>query len=56
MPEAWDLAFKSISNSQIGVVKTTSKVVLQPMEVKTVAEFVRKDKKYRCCLNRNYGK
>lgn len=41
-PEAWQLAFQSISNSQVDIVKTTSKITLQPMEVKTVTSLVRK--------------
>lgn len=39
-PEAWQMAFHAINNNQVGVVKTASKVTLQPMEVKTVTGFV----------------
>lgn len=42
-PEAWQMAFHAINNNQVDVVKTTSKVTLQPMEVKTVTGFVRKN-------------
>lgn len=37
------MAFHAINNNQVGVVKTTSKITLQPMEVKTVTGFVRKN-------------
>lgn len=42
-PEAWQMAFHAINNNQVGVVKTTSKITLQPMEVKTITGFVRKN-------------
>ena len=42
VPEAWQSAISSISNSQVGRVKSTTKLTLQPMEVKTVTGFVRK--------------
>ena len=42
-PEAWQLVFHAINNNQVGVVKTTSKITLQPIEVKTVTGFVRKN-------------
>ena len=42
VPQNWRLAFNSLCNSQVGTVKATSKIVLQPMEVKTITGFVRK--------------
>ena len=42
VPQSWKLAFCSLSHSQVGTVKATSKVVLQPMEAKTITGFVRK--------------
>ena len=42
MPEPWQLGFQAITNNQVGVVRATSNVVLQPMEVRTVHGFVRK--------------
>ena len=38
----WQSAFRSLSQNQVGVVKTTTKLSLQPMETKTVTGFVRK--------------
>ena len=42
VPQAWQSAFMSLNNKQIGVVKLTNKLTLQPMEVKDVHCFVRK--------------
>ena len=42
VPEAWQAAFFSISDSQVGRVKSTTKLTLQPREIKTVTGFVRK--------------
>ena len=33
IPSTWDLAFSALTNNHIGVVKSTVKVTLQPMEV-----------------------
>ena len=44
VPQNWKLAFLSLCNSQVGTVKATNKVVLQPMEAKTITGFVRKVK------------
>ena len=38
----WQSAFRSLSQNKVGVVKTTTKLSLQPMETKTVTGFVRK--------------
>ena len=42
IPEGWKLAMTSICNKQAGAVKTTNKVVLQPLESKLIAGFARK--------------
>ena len=42
IPEGWKLAMTSICNKQAGVVKTTNKVVLQPLESKLITGFARK--------------
>ena len=42
VPDAWDLAFSLLTNNSVGVVKSTVKVTLQPMEVRTVLGLVRK--------------
>ena len=42
VPDSWDLAFSSLTNNSVGVVKSTVKLTLQPMEVRTVTGFVRK--------------
>ena len=42
VPDAWDLAFSSLTSNSVGVVKSTVKVTLQPMEVRTVLGLVRK--------------
>ena len=42
MPGPWQLGFQAITNKQVGVVRATLKIVLQPMEVRTVHGFVRK--------------
>lgn len=44
VPQSWTLAFNSICSSNVGSVKSTTKVVLQPLEAKTVTGFVRKTK------------
>ena len=42
VPEGWKLAMTSICNKQAGVVKTTNKIVLQPLESKLITGFARK--------------
>lgn len=42
VPEAWQLAFNSLSAQHVGFVKTTNKVTLKPWEVKDITGFVRK--------------
>ena len=42
IPEPWQLGFQAITNNQVGVVRATTKIILQPMEVRTVHGFVRK--------------
>ncbi|MCG8034658.1 MAG: retropepsin-like domain-containing protein [Candidatus Thiodiazotropha taylori] len=42
VPNAWQSAFSSVCNKQVGIVKLTSKLTLQPMEVKDVTCLVRK--------------
>ena len=42
VPEAWQIAFKSLSAQHVGFVKTTYKITLKPWEVKNIAGFVRK--------------
>ena len=42
VPDEWQSAFLSLCNNQLGVVKTTNKLTLQPMEVKDINCFVRK--------------
>ena len=42
VPHTWQLAFSSVANNSVGVVKSTTHVTLQPMEVKTVTGLVRK--------------
>jgi hypothetical protein len=42
MPDAWDLALKSISSESVGVVKSTKSCTLQPFESKVITGFVRK--------------
>ena len=42
MPDEWQSAFLSLCNNQLGVVKTTNKITLQPMEVKNINCFVQK--------------
>ena len=40
--DGWKTGFSSICNKQVGVVKTTNRIVLQPLESKVVTGFVRK--------------
>ena len=42
VPKSWNMAFKSLSCKYSGIVKATGKIVLQPLEVKTVTGLVRK--------------
>ena len=42
VPDEWQSAFLSLCNNQLQVVKTTNKIILQPMEVKDINCFVRK--------------
>ena len=42
IPDSWNTAFKALVNRQVGVVKTTNRVVLQPFESKTIKGFARK--------------
>ena len=42
IPDSWNTAFKALVNTQVGVVKTTNWVVLQPFESKTITGFARK--------------
>ena len=42
VPKSWNMAFKSLSCKNAGIVKATGKIVLQPLEVKTVTGLVRK--------------
>ena len=46
IPDSWNTAFKALVNTQVGVVKTTNRVVLQPFESKTITGFARKS--YNC--------
>lgn len=50
VPEGWKVAFSSICNNHIGIVKATHKVVLQPMESKTITGFTRKSKDFESAL------
>ena len=36
VPKSWNMAFKSLSCKNAGIVEATGKIVLQPLEVKTV--------------------
>ena len=45
IPDSWNTAFKALVNTQVGVVKTTNRVVLQPFESKTITGFARKSHK-----------
>ena len=40
---AWKVAINAICNKQAGTVKSTNKIILQPLESKVVTGFVRKD-------------
>ena len=42
VPHTWQLAFSSVANNSVGVVKSTTHDTLQPMEVKTITGLVRK--------------
>ena len=42
VPVAWQSAFASLCNNQVGVVKLTTRLTLQPMEVRDVNCFTRK--------------
>ena len=42
LPDGWRIAFNAICDTHVGVVKSTNRVVLQPMECKTVVGFTRK--------------
>ena len=42
IPDAWELAFSSICNNQVGVARLTKKLTLQPMEIRDVTCLVRK--------------
>ena len=44
IPKEWKLAFDAANIAQIGVVKTTKDITLQPMEVRTITGLVRKNK------------
>ncbi|MCG8030630.1 MAG: reverse transcriptase family protein [Candidatus Thiodiazotropha taylori] len=43
VPAEWQLAFSGLRSNRVGVVKTTTKVTLQPYESKTVTGIVRKN-------------
>ena len=43
VPQAWQTAFTAICSNRVGVVKTTTKVTLQPNETRTVTGLVRKN-------------
>ena len=43
VPAAWQTAFTAICSNRIGVVKTTTKVTLQPYETRIVTGLVRKN-------------
>ena len=43
VPQAWQTAFTAICSNRVGVVKTTTKVTLQPYETRTVTGLVRKN-------------
>ena len=42
VPAGWRTAFRALDNAQVGVVKTTHSVILQPLESKVVMGFARK--------------
>ena len=42
VPDSWKTAFNALVNTQVGVVKTTNRFVLQPFESKTITGFARK--------------
>ena len=42
VPGAWQSALASLCNIQVGVVKLTTRLTLQPMEVRDVNYFLRK--------------
>lgn len=42
VPEEWNTAFLSVCSDRIGVVKSTAKIVLQPLETKTITGLTRK--------------
>ncbi len=42
IPEQWELAFEAIALNSLGVVRTTSKLTLKPMETKTITGFTRR--------------
>ena len=50
VPEAWQSAFSLISYSQIGRIKSPTKLTFQPVEVKTVTGFVRKSENVESAL------
>ena len=43
VPTAWQTAFTAVCSNRVGVVKTTTKVTLQPYETRTVTGLVRKN-------------
>ena len=50
VPECWKVAFSSICNNHIGIVKAKHKVVLQPMESKTISGFTWKSKVFESAV------
>ncbi|MES9884250.1 MAG: reverse transcriptase family protein, partial [Sedimenticola sp.] len=42
LPEPWTLAFQTISQHSVGVVRTTNQLTLKPMETRTITGFTRK--------------
>ena len=44
IPTAWASAFKAIRNDHVGVVRTTTAVVLQPNETRTISGLARKSR------------
>ncbi|XP_053403276.1 uncharacterized protein LOC128558360 [Mercenaria mercenaria] len=44
IPEVWNMAFKATCSSSVGIVKSTQRFTLQPMETKQITGFERKMK------------
>lgn len=55
IPIEWATAFQAIRNDQVGVVRTTTSVVLQPTETRTISGLARKSRDSESALTEPLG-